>query len=143
MKAKEIITKKVITVKKYYTIRKMINIFQENMITGAPVVDEDDSLIGIVSIKDVISAVSDLIKVHVSIEEIDRKRGKFNWVEGIMTGDVITVDEDTEVLAVFNLMVEKHIHRVPVMKDGKMTGIISTSDSNKAIIKYLKKTDSD
>lgn len=139
MKAAEIMTPDVITVKKYYTIRKMMNILRENKITGAPVVDDDGNLIGIVSRKDIINAVSDLIKVHVSIEEIDRKRGQFNWVEGIMTEDVVTVDEDTDVLTVFNLMVEKHIHRVPVMKDGKMTGIISISDSHRAILKYFKK----
>ncbi len=139
MKAAEIMTPEVITVKKYYTIRKMINILQEHKITGAPVVDDEENLIGMVSLKDVINAVSDLIKVHVSIEEIERKRGKFNWVEGIMTDEVVTVEEDTDVLAVFNLMVENHIHRVPVMKNGKMTGLISISDSHRAILKYFKK----
>ncbi|MFW6134716.1 MAG: HPP family protein, partial [Elusimicrobiota bacterium] len=98
MKAKDIMTTNLITVKKDYTITRMIKILQDNNITGAPVVDGQDNLIGIVSIKDIIQAVSDLIKVHLSVEKIKEMRGKYNWVEGIMSTDVITADVNEEVL---------------------------------------------
>lgn len=140
MKNKEIMTKDVITVRKNYTVRRLINILRKNHITGAPVVDDSGKLIGMVSVKDLISAVADLMRVNISPEEINRMKGRFNWVEGFMTSDVITANADDEVLDVFKLMVTKHIHRVPIMKGGELVGIISTSDAHKAILEYIKQT---
>lgn len=143
MKAREIMTRDIITVKKDYTIRKLIDTLQNNNITGAPVVDDKGELIGIVSVKDVIKAVSSLIKVQLSIEEIKEMRGKFNWVEGIMTSEVISVSADSEILDVFKVMVEKHIHRVPVMEKGKMVGIISASDAYRVMVKHIQESQTD
>jgi CBS domain-containing protein len=127
-------TPDVITVKKDWTIKKLIKTLQDNSITGAPVVDDKGGIIGIVSVKDVIKAVSGLMKVQLSIKEINEMRGKFNWVEGIMTTGAITVGADDDVKDVFRLMVEKHIHRVPVMEKGEMAGIISVSDAYRVIV---------
>ncbi len=139
MKAKAIMTRKVVTVKKDCTIYGLIKLLKKNSITGAPVVDENGCLIGIVSVKDLLYAIEDLVKTHLSIEEIKEIRGACNWVEGFMTKDVITVDENEEVSRVFKLMVDHHIHRVPVMKGELIAGIISTSDAHRAIIKYINR----
>ena len=138
MKAKQIMTRQVVTVRKDYTVGRLIRILKDNRITGAPVVDAKGKLIGIVSVKDLVSAVADLVRVHLSIEEINGMRGRYNWVEGFMTKNVITVEAEDEVKDIFKLMVEKHIHRVPVMENGVLVGIISTSDAHKAIIKYIE-----
>lgn len=129
MKVKELMTQTVLTVKKDISIRKLVKLLDENSITGAPVVDDDGKLIGIVSSKDVIRAIDHLIKVHISIDEQQEDRGRYNWVEGIMTHKVITADEDDDVRKVFRTMVEKKIHRLPVVRDGRPVGIISSQDA--------------
>ena len=66
MKVKELMTKNVLSVKKNISIRKLVKLLGEHSITGAPVVDDDGKLIGIVSSTDVIQAIDHLIRVHIS-----------------------------------------------------------------------------
>jgi len=138
MKARDIMTRKVVTVKKDCTVGKLITILKENSITGAPVVDNEGNLVGIVSVKDLIEAISVLIKTRLSAKEIKDLRGKFNWVEGFMTADVITADAESDILDVFELMVKEHIHRVPIMENGKMVGILSASDAYRTLLRFLE-----
>ena len=133
MKVKEIMTHEVLTVTKELSIRRLIKLLEQNKITGAPVVDEQGKLIGIVSSKDVIRAIDHLIRVHVSIDEQKDHKGKYNWVEGVMTTDVISVSEEDDASEVFGTMVRRKIHRVPVVKNGKLVGIISSQDACKIV----------
>lgn len=140
MKVKELMTSSVLTVTGDMSIRKLVMLLEQNRITGAPVVDADGKLIGIVSGRDIVKAIDHLIRVHISIDEQQEDRGKYNWVEGIMTPNVFTCGENDDVQDVFNTMVEKKIHRMPVVKDGKPVGIISSQDACKLVsgLKELK-----
>ena len=129
MKVKEIMTRDVHTVTKDLSIRRLIKMLDKNKITGAPVVDEHGKLIGIVSSKDVIRAIDHLIRVHVSIDEQQDHRGKYNWVEGVMSTNVISAKEEDDAREVFGTMVKRKIHRMPVVKEGKLVGIISSQDA--------------
>ncbi|HUU28747.1 MAG TPA: CBS domain-containing protein [archaeon] len=133
MKVKELMTRNVLAVKKDLSIRKLVKLLDKHKITGAPVVDDDGKLIGIVSSKDVIRAIDHLIRVHVSIEEQQENKGKFNWIEGVMTPNVITALEDDDVQDVFKIMVDRKIHRIPVVRDNKPVGIISSLDACKLL----------
>jgi len=129
MKVKELMTSNVLSVKKDLSIRRLIKLLDENKITGAPVVDDEGKLIGIVSSKDVIRAIDHLIRVHISIDEQQEHKGKYNWVEGVMTTEVITANEEDDVRDVFRTMVERKIHRIPVVRNGELVGIISSQDA--------------
>ena len=133
MKVKEIMTRDVLTVTKDLSIRRLIKLLDKNKITGAPVVDEQGKLIGIVSSKDVIRAIDHLIRVHVSLDEQKEHKGQYNWVDGLMTTDVVTADEEDDVREVFGTMLRLQIHRIPVVKKGKPVGIISSQDACKII----------
>ena len=133
MKVKEIMTRDVLTVTKDLSIRRLIKLLDKNKITGAPVVDEQGKLIGIVSSKDVIRAIDHLIRVHVSLDEQKEHKGQYNWVDGLMTTDVVTADEEDDVREVFGTMLRLQIHRIPVVKEGKPVGIISSQDACKII----------
>ncbi|MGM0568053.1 MAG: CBS domain-containing protein [Elusimicrobiota bacterium] len=135
MKAREIMSSNVVTVKKEYTIKKLIKVLKENKITGAPVVEDDGSVVGIVSRANIIEAVDDMLKINLSASEIKKLRGKFNWVEGIMTSEVIHINADADIYDVFKIMSDKHIHRLPVMENKKLVGIISVTDAIKAFLK--------
>lgn len=131
MKARDIMTTNVVTVNKELTIYQLIKVLLKNQISGVPVIDNNGKLEGIVSEKDVIRAVAELIKVNLSIDEINMKVGKLNWVEGIMTKNTITVTEEADAKEVFKIMAVKQIHRIPVVKNGKLVGIISSSDAHR------------
>ena len=133
MKVKEIMTRDVLTVTKDLSIRRLIKLLDKNKITGAPVVDEQGKLIGIVSSKDVIRAIDHLIRVHVSLDEQKEHKGQYNWVDGVMTTDVVTAGEEEDVREVFGTMLRLQIHRIPVVKEGKPVGIISSQDACKII----------
>ena len=135
MKVRDVMTTELVTVNKELTIRQLIKVLQQNQVSGVPVVDPEGRLEGIVSEKDVIKAVAELIKVNLSIEEINRKVGKLNWVEGIMSKNVITVTGDMDAREVFKIMASKQIHRVPVVKNGILVGIVSASDAHRLIEK--------
>ncbi|GBD16562.1 Hypoxic response protein 1 [bacterium HR26] len=74
-----------------------------------PVVDNEGRVIGIVSEYDVIS-----------------KRGR--TAADIMSRDVISVSEDTSAESVAQLLSERRVRRVPVLRDGRLVGIISRAD---------------
>ncbi len=140
MKAKEIMNKMPITVQKDLIIRQLIKILLKKQISGVPVVDQEGKLEGIVSEKDVIRAIAELIRINLSIDEIKENIGRFNWVEGIMSRDVITVTEETDALEIFQVMAKRRIHRIPIVQDEKLVGIISSSDAYR-LLEKIQKTD--
>lgn len=128
MNARDIMTRNVITVAPNVSIRRLIQLLQKEEITGAPVVDENDNLVGIVSEGDILQAVDRLVSVYVSLENARAWKGEHNWVDGIMTRKVITVGEDDPLAHVCAVMSEHHIHRVPVVRGRRVVGIISSMD---------------
>ena len=84
-------------------------------VSGAPIVDEQGCLVGIVS-------------EFQLLEAIYRPEVKQEQVRDLMTKDVITVTEDAGLSEVANLLLLHRIRRVPVVRDDKMVGIITRRD---------------
>lgn len=106
---KEVMTKDVITFKDDTPVDELAKTLALKHITGAPVVAADGHVVGIVSEVDVFS-----------------KKGKL--ARDIMSSHVITVSEDTGIDEAARLLIGERIRRVPVMKRGKMVGLLSRSD---------------
>lgn len=88
-----------------------INMMVRNKLTGVPVVRAaDGKLVGIVSRKDVFN----------NFEE--------EQLSLIMKKDIITVSPSASVAEVAKIFVEKRIHRIPVVDNGKLVGIITPTD---------------
>ena len=143
MLVKDIMRRDVVSVEADWTIPKLVKAFQEHGITGAPVVDRDGSVIGVVSQTDVVGArrgqppssaafhaepedVEEAVGMHV--EECDDTR-----VEQIMTPGAITFDESATVAAVAKAMLERHIHRVLITREDRLCGIVTTMDMLKVV----------
>jgi CBS domain-containing protein len=149
MKAKEIMSTNVLTVGRDATIEEIAHILTDNNISGVPVVNESNHIVGIVTEKDLLykdvephfPPVVELLGGMIFLKGVKHYNEELRKLVGtraedVMTGHVITVDEDTIVERVAELMAVKDINRIPVVSGGKLVGIISRSD----IIKYIAKT---
>ena len=146
MKAKEIMSTKVLTIGKDTTIEEIAHILADNNISGVPVLGEDGKILGIVSQKDLLykdveprfPAVTEILGGLIFLQGArqyneELKKLVATRAEDIMSRNVITVDGDTPVEKVARLMVEKDVNRIPVVEGGKLTGIISRAD----VVKYI------
>ena len=119
----------------------MAKIFIEKNISGVPVVDEQNHVIGVISEGDLVYQQKPLAKpifinLFDGILQIDRKE----FVEGLnkmaaykvsqlMTKDVITACEDTPVEEIADLMINKKINRLPIVDDeGHLQGLVTRQD---------------
>jgi len=114
MLAKHIMTRDIITAQPTMTVKDFARLLNRNQISGAPVVDKGGKLVGVVSEADVIS-----------------KKGKN--VRAIMTKKTITVEEDTPVEKIAELMTQYRINRLPVLDGKRIIGIVSRADIVSAI----------
>ncbi len=146
MKTKDIMTKEVVTVKPEMTIEELARLFTKHDISGAPVVDEAGGLIGIVTENDLIKMeqrlhIPTIITIFDAVIylgsskkfEDDLKRMAATKVSDIYKRDVITITENTTIEEVATIMCEKDIHHLPVVKKGKLMGIVGKKDVVRAI----------
>ena len=106
----ERMTTQPVTIADNTTVEQALTIIEEHKLRHLPVVDAQDTLIGIVSEKDLL-----------------RARGSAP-IETIMTRDVITVTEYTALEEAARIMADHKISSLPVMRDGKLVGIITETD---------------
>jgi len=142
----DVMTTDVITVDPDTTVQSFANLLAERGISGAPVVDSNGGLIGIVSEGDL------LHRAEIGTAHRHRPRRRSWWldhfaselareyvkshgrtVKEIMTRDVVTVTEETDLADVAALLEAKRIKRVPVMREGKVVGIISRANIVRAV----------
>jgi acetoin utilization protein AcuB len=91
-----------------------------------PVVDGEGRLLGIVSEKDLLHAAPSSATT-LSIFEMSYLLHRLT-VGRIMTKDVVTVEEDTPLEVAARIMAEKHLGGLPVMRDGRVIGLITETD---------------
>lgn len=147
MKAKDIMRKEVITVKQSATIEEIAKVLIDNGISGAPVVDEQGKLVGIVSEKDILHketnprlpnfiSILGAIIYYNGVERFneDFKKLMARQASDIMTAKVVTTSENVEINEVADLMIKHNVKRVPVVAGDKIVGIISRADIIKTLL---------
>ncbi len=102
-------TTRVVTVSLDTPVPVIAKLLRDNRISGVPVTDASDTVIGLVS-------------------EYDLLARQGETAAEVMTGSVITVTEDTDVDDVRHLLVERQIRRVPVTRGQRLAGVVSRSD---------------
>ena len=149
MLAKDIMRRKVVTVPNWMTLQELVKVFQEAGISGAPVVDERGSVLGVVSQTDLVMArressvgvplyhreidgAAEALGIH--FEECDQ-----TLAEQIMTPGAISFSEDTPVEKLAGTMLERHIHRVLIIRDNRLVGIVTTMDLLRALVTLVRK----
>ena len=146
--AKDIMTKEVITVTADVTIEGLARIFTRHDISGAAVIDAEGKLIGIVTENDLIKMeqklhIPTVINIFDAVIylgsskrfEEDIKRMAATKVEDIFRKDIVTITESSTIEEIATIMSEKDIHHLPVVKKGKLVGIVGKKDIVRAIAK--------
>ena len=143
MQAKDIMTTMVITVGLETQVNEIANIMYQNHISAVPVVDEQNRLLGIVSEGDLLRRQelgtevqrSWWLSLFTSAEQRARDYVKSHAriAADIMTRNLITVTEDTPVSEIADLLERHRIKRVPVVKDGRLVGIVSRANIIQAL----------
>ena len=147
LKASDIMTTEVITVKKGTGLKDVARILYEKHINGLPVVDDQGMLIGIICENDLIQrdrkvqfpamvAIFDAVFYIQSSKKLEREIQRFNatTVEDLYTKDVITVDKESPVEDIATIMTKKKIYTIPVMDGERLVGVIGQADLIRAII---------
>ena len=136
LKAKDIMTKDVITLSPDTTVEKAGRLFIDRGMSGAPVVDSEGKLFGVVTENDLISKNRRLhiptvlrlfdafIPLGASKLEEELKRMTASTVGEICSRDVVTVEEGASIEDIATIMTERNVHLLPVMGKGKLMGII-------------------
>ena len=122
LKAKDIMSKKVLSVKQDTSVVDAIRLMAKNNISGIPVVEDDMTLVGILSEQDVLRLF------HTYEDEKDRA------VNDFMTHPAIHFELEESLLDICYCLRDNSNRRVPITSNGKVVGVISRSDIIKCIL---------
>ena len=125
VKVKDIMTREVVSAKPDTPIYEAMRILRKNEITGMPVVEDDMTLVGVITEKDVL---------RLFYTEEDEKN---KMVKDFMTRPAVHYNEGDKLESVCDFMMINYFRRVPVTsKEGKVVGIVSRPD----VIDYILRT---
>jgi len=147
MRAMDVMTTGVITADPDMSVQAVAKLLSERGISGVPIVDTADRLVGIVSEGDLLHRVetgtervtarsrSWWLDTIASDRELARDYSKSHGraAKDVMTREVISVTEMTDLAEVAMLLETKRIKRVPVLRDGKLVGIVSRANLVRAL----------
>jgi CBS domain-containing protein len=122
--AQQVMHRKVVSVSSNATVEETIRLLRQLDISGAPVVDGDGMLVGI---------ISDFALLGIVYEPEIRTAP----VAELMTRDVLTVDEQTPLNEIADLFIRHRIRRVPVVRDGRLVGVVSRPDLLKHVLESV------
>ena len=150
MQVRDVMTRNVISVAANETVVNAARIMLQNRISGLPVVDADGELVGIVTEGDFLRRgelgterrrpkwLEFLLGPGRMAEEYVHASGR--KVEDVMTSDPATVAEDDALGTVVQLMECRRIKRLPVLRDGRIVGIVSRANLMHALVSLARDT---
>ncbi len=119
---KDIMVKKVITAGSSDALDKICAKLIRNKLSGVPVVDKKRKLIGFISEKDIIAALS--------------RGSKVKTVKDVMNKKVYSVNGDSSLDKVSSVFTNRNYRRLPVVEKGKLVGIVARKDIMGCLVKH-------
>jgi CBS domain-containing protein len=141
MNVSELMTTSVIAIRENTSVVDAAKTLLERNLTGVPIIDADDRLVGILTEGDLVVQNANVhfptflqildIKIPLTStrhfeEELRRALGTI--ASEVMTREVLTVSPNDEISVAATLMADKHVNPIPVVENGRLVGIISRSD---------------
>ena len=130
VKVADYMTRQLITFRVDTPLFDAIKTFSENQVSGAPVINQDNQLMGVLSEVDCLRGILD--KTYHE-EEVGGTVGEF------MTKKVDTVSGHTDIIAVAEQFIHRDRRRIPVVEDGKLVGQVSRKDILRAVNDFICK----
>ena len=146
LQARDIMTKEVITVSPQTKVLDLARLLADHKINGAPVVDDEGRLVGVVTQSNLIDRakkfelpyVISILDAHFYLERpstfkknLEKLMG--NLVSDIMTAPPVTITPEVEVDEIATIMARRQVHTLPVLEDNKLIGIIGKIDIIRAL----------
>jgi CBS domain-containing protein len=143
MNAADVMVRHVVTVHPETDIADVVKLLAERDLSALPVVDAQQRLVGIISEADLLHRVEIGTETHRAwllesltgatalAEEFAKSHGK--KVGEIMTTDVVSAREDTPLAEIATLFERKRIKRVPIVRDGRVVGVVSQGNLIQAL----------
>ena len=148
LKVRDLMTTQLVTLQPTDTVKKAAIKFAVDNISGAPVVDNRNHLLGILSENDILNTI---LKYQIALDDENHDSVNLTYsmdsptetddilkkvseeisnleVSAIMTRTVLTTTPDTTIMEVLRAMIEMKVNRVPVVEKGVVIGIISRGD---------------
>lgn len=148
MKVRDLMTTQLVTLQPTDTIKKAAIKFAIDNVSGAPVVDNRNHLLGILSENDILNVI---LKYQLALDDENKDSVMLNYsmdsnvetddtlkrvseeisnleVSKIMVHTVLTTTPDTTIMEVLKAMIEMKVNRVPVVERGVVIGVISRGD---------------
>lgn len=149
MRAKDVMIKNVIFINKEDKLDEIISVLMQNHVSGVPVIDKNNHLVGMVTEKDLVTKekglnISSYMEFMASILFVDGKLlGNVNKkkIEALTAADVMStpvyaVHLEATIEEIVSLMMNRRINRIPVIdKENKLVGIIGRNDLLPVLIK--------
>ena len=143
MRAMDVMTSEVITVDENASVQAVAKLLAEYGISAVPVVDKENRVIGMVSEGDLLHRAetgterrrSWWLEMMASTNQLagEYLKSHSGRVKDVMTCDVISVTDTTSVADIAVLLETNRIKRVPVLRDGKLVGIVSRANLVRAL----------
>ena len=118
--AGNIMTTDVVTVGRQTPIYEAVEKLLESRVTGLPVVEDDMTLVGMITEKDVLKLLPAWIDESATVEQF-------------MSDNVVSFETNTNLIEICECLIHSHFRRVAIVSQGKLRGVISRKD----IIKYI------
>jgi CBS domain-containing protein len=147
MNVSDVMTRPVVSVRSDATVMEAGKLMMQSRISGLPVVDAEDRVVGIVTERDFLRLARpetggrprwlELITNSNKVDALTRLREE--RVDRIMTLNPITTSEESSIEDVLGKMEKHAIKRLPVMRGAQLVGIVSRSDLLRGLMRSLRK----
>ena len=147
MQVKDVMTRNIVTVRRSTTLSELIGLFQRHNFHTIPVIAEDKTLIGVVNFENLLKVfqpygteisqllrpvplllLDDDVEEDIVLSEISSDIGKLLLVDDLMETNFVSVTDEDSIHHTRSLMRMQKIKQIPVVKEGKLVGIISLFD---------------
>src|SRR5262245_19340115 len=123
MQARDLMNTEVVTIGEDAPVAQLCDLLQAVHANGLPVLNAEGELVGIVSEDDVLYGTMGVFD----------KDGRAILVRDIMTSPAVCATEDTDVVELSRMLSGMRIHRIPILSEGKVTGVVTALDVVRAV----------
>lgn len=141
LQARDIMTSEVITTTPETSVTEVAALLDKHLISGVPVVDREDWVVGVITQSDLVARARDLelpptislFDLRLVLETPGHFKKRLEKMLGttvaeVMTSEPFTVYPETPVNQIAELMEKKKVHTIPVLEGGKLVGVIGKID---------------